>query len=136
MNIICCISSIFHGFIIHQSTKEKYLAHINNTGLVILTYFGVLSSVIKHGTSLEIAIQMDRLLMVLALCVYFTKTLSHIEHKYNQRLVLQTATMYLYSKYGHPPPIQTVIHIFTHINASYTYWRILTVEEKRIRTIS
>lgn len=134
MNIVLCLSSLFHGIIIFFSTKEKYIASIHNTHLVCITYASVISSICNHSTTNIYALWIDTTLFYLAFIFYLAKTIVHTEHIYNQRLVIQTASIYAFAKY-HDYPIQTIFHVFTHINATYTYWRILVIEEKRIRQV-
>lgn len=136
MNLILAISSLFHGIIIAISTNEKPYASKTNPCLVYLTQLGVISSLWNHGTTNRYAVIADRIIMCAAFIYYLKKTRSHEMHTYNRRLVQQTAIMYLYAKYNYPQYIHTIFHIWTHMNATYTYWRILVVEDKICRSVT
>lgn len=130
MNLFLAISSLFHGIIILYSTKEKHIAFANNKSLVYLTYLGIITSIWNHSTTNKYALLVDRTLMYISFCYYLKKTYSHEMHIYNQRMVYQNAFMYLYAKCNSADYIQTILHIWTHMNVTYTYWRILVIEEK------
>jgi len=126
MNTVLLYSSITIGVI--MVCISIYFYHIELLPLYIITYIGIITSIVNHSTTNEIAKWVDRFTMAF-LCIVYIFYCYRMKHstKYVTCialcLIFITLALFITSKYlnNHNEIVSTIFHGITHLVAFLTF---------------
>lgn len=133
MNDKLCYSSIIIGFII--IIISIYFNDCNLIPLYILTYIGIITSILNHTTTNEFAKLLDRFIMVLTsiVYIYYCLNIKDTSIKVTAFIILFfTIITYFISKFiekKYSKEISTNIHMLTHLLVLFLFI-VINVENK------